>query len=145
MGALLISEATRGSPQARCRVLKPEGLSFTPCALRSMQSLRRDSEGASTCYIALASHICAVPPGLRSGRWGTGSIPRGRAASYVQVRVQGSALGLITLSNRPSDCARCAQSAWARRYLLYELCVFLVWLISFQVFVWLFQVRLNCS
>ena len=32
------------------------------------------------------------------------------------------------------------QSAWAREFLLYELCVFLLWLFSFQIFVWLFQV-----
>ena len=34
-----------------------------------------------------------------------------------------------------------AQDKWAKQYLLYEFYIFLVWLLSFQLFVWLFQVR----
>ena len=33
------------------------------------------------------------------------------------------------------------QDKWAKQYLLYEFYIFLLWLISFQLFVWLFQVR----
>ncbi len=33
------------------------------------------------------------------------------------------------------------QDKWAKQYLLYEFYIFLTWLLSFQLFVWLFQVR----
>jgi len=33
------------------------------------------------------------------------------------------------------------QDKWAKTYLLYEFYIFLTWLLSFQLFVWLFQVR----